>query len=94
MLGFGTMRQLHEARHGKAVMKSMQQQLQSEEEGGDSTAEGAEVEVLDIMDSLKEQFESLQEKYKNYRQGKSKYKTGMLASDIANNKSIFEFMSP
>lgn len=90
MLGFGSMRQLHQDRQDKAVIKNMQQQLG---EGADEEA-AAEIDVLDIMESLKDQFESLEDKYKNYRQGKSKYKTGKLASDIVNNKSIFDYMSP
>ncbi|TNV71375.1 hypothetical protein FGO68_gene262 [Halteria grandinella] len=94
MLGFGTMRQLHQERQGKAVMKSMQQQLgEGTDDDVGAEAQG-EIDVLDIMDSLKEQFESLEQKYKTYRQGKSKYKTGKLASDIVNNKSIFDYMSP
>ena len=52
------------------------------------------VDVLDIMDSLKDQFEGLQLKYQTHREGKSKYKTGKLASDMNNNKSIFDYMSP
>jgi hypothetical protein len=46
------------------------------------------------MDSLKDQFEGLQLKYQTHREGKSKYKTGKLASDMNNNKSIFDYMSP
>lgn len=97
MLGFGTMRQLHDMRHGRAVMKNLQQQIistEGEEDVPQETKDGVNIDVLDIMESLKDQFENLQEKYKNYRQGKAKYRTGKLATDIHNNKSIMDFLSP
>ncbi len=55
------MRQLHEQRQNKAVIKGMQQTI--EEDGDSETEKDHELEVLDIMDSLKEQFQSLSEKY-------------------------------
>ena len=97
MLGFGTMRQLHDSRHGKAVVKNLQQQVTGDDEQDTLLAEEnneINVDVLDIMDSLKDQFEGLQLKYQTHREGKSKYKTGKLASDMNNNKSIFDYMSP
>lgn len=49
MLGFGNMRQLHEARHGKALSKNIEQNLNMNDEEEDK-----EIEVLDIMESLKD----------------------------------------
>lgn len=60
----------------------------------DEEYDNPDIDVLDIMDSLKDQFENLEQRYKTYREGKSKYKTGKLATDINNNKSILDFMSP
>lgn len=45
------------------------------------------------MESLKDQFENLKEKYREQRQGKSKFRTGKLANDISNNRSILDFLS-
>jgi hypothetical protein len=46
------------------------------------------------MDSLKDQFQNLSEKYSSYREGKSKYKTGkIVSSDTVNNKKIFDYYS-
>lgn len=45
------------------------------------------------MESLKDQFENLKEKYREQRQGKTKYRTGKLATDISNNRSILDFIS-
>lgn len=82
------MRQLHEQRQNKAVIKGMQQQIDEEPE------QDQELEVLDIMDSLKEQFQNLSEKHSKYREGKSKYRTGkIISSDTVNNKKIFDFYS-
>jgi len=53
------MRQLHEQRQNKAVIKGMQQHLDQDSD----EQEDQELEVLDIMDSLKDQFESLSEKH-------------------------------
>ena len=52
MLGFGNMRQMHDARHEKAVTKTLQQEIDEE----------AEMEVLDIMNSLKDQFENIKDR--------------------------------
>ena len=50
---------MHEQRQNKAVMKGMQQTIEVEEEEENAH----ELEVLDIMDSLKEQFQSLSTKH-------------------------------
>lgn len=86
------MRQLHEQRQNKAVIKGMQQTIDGD---GDAEAEqDNELEVLDIMDSLKEQFQNLSEKHQHHREGKSKYRTGrIVSSDTVNNKKIFDYYS-
>ncbi|CDW73683.1 dna polymerase zeta subunit [Stylonychia lemnae] len=92
MLGFFNMRQMQEARHQKAVQKNFQQQVQGLDE--EEKIQQDEVEVLDIMESLKDQYDNIMNRVKDHRQAKAKYKTGKIGSDIQNNKSIFDYMSP
>lgn len=53
--------------------------------------------MLDIMDSLKDQFENIKERMRDHRENKKKYTSkrgGLGSKEVTNNRSLFEYMSP
>eukprot|EP00347_Sterkiella_histriomuscorum_P014702 403359875 len=97
MLGFFNMRQMQDDRHTRALQKNLQHTLNS---GIDDPTQAAaadqedELEVLDIMESLKDQYENIKQRREDHKTTKAKYKTGKIGNDLQNNKSIFDYMSP